>query len=99
MWAENETQKEIEASEKLMELQLDTTRNKLLKADLCFSVINISVGVGAMIAGILGMNLHNGREESSEWWFIGTALGIVFGVFVVGACLGLIVMYQGLLRL
>mmetsp|Transcript_12596 Transcript_12596/g.45976 ORF Transcript_12596/g.45976 Transcript_12596/m.45976 type:complete len:352 (-) Transcript_12596:950-2005(-) len=113
-------QKEIEASEKLMELQLDTTRNKLLKADLCFSVINISVGTGAMISSILGkppsvwanstvclsivpklficarvgMNLHNGKEEASEWWFIGTSLAIVFGVLFVGCCLGLIVMYQ-----
>jgi magnesium transporter len=66
----------------MIELTLDLTRNTLLKLDMIFQIMTFSVSVGALVAGILGMNLMN-RAEASEYAFAITAGGIMIGVITL----------------
>lgn len=49
--------KEIAASESLMMMRLDDTRNRVLKVELWFSVIATVLGPCTLVSGVFGMNL------------------------------------------
>jgi hypothetical protein len=72
----------LDAQEHMIELTLDLTRNTLLRLDMIFQIMTFSVSVGALVAGILGMNLMN-RAEASEYAFAITAGGIMIGVITL----------------
>mmetsp|Transcript_13618 Transcript_13618/g.49508 ORF Transcript_13618/g.49508 Transcript_13618/m.49508 type:complete len:687 (+) Transcript_13618:291-2351(+) len=92
-------QKSIETTEDYIRLGLDTVRNNLLKADLVFNAVSVAIGIGGVIAGTLGINLHNGYEKSSQWWFVGAAAVIAFTSIWVSIALILIMRRMGLLTL
>ena len=65
---------ELDLSETEIGLTLDLTRNRLTRMDMTFQVMTFAVGVGALVAGLFGMNLHNGHEnddgdEHGNGWF------------------------------
>ena len=41
-----------------MELILDSNRNALLALDLKVSIVTMGIGVGALVAGLFGMNVR-----------------------------------------
>ena len=69
---------------------LDANRNSLMLLDLKFSIGTLSIGSGAFIASLYGMNLKNFIEES-DFGFAGVTAG--------SAILGLVVWSYGLKRL
>eukprot|EP00924_Labyrinthula_sp_SR-Ha-C_P016164 maker-scaffold_4-snap-gene-21.2-mRNA-1 protein AED:0.02 eAED:0.02 QI:36/1/1/1/1/1/3/6/426 len=53
---------EIESAMSLLMLRLDTARNHLLRVDLMVSTVTSVTGCGALVAGLLGMNLDSGAD-------------------------------------
>lgn len=70
---------DIENTEALVEIQLDTARNRLLTFGFVFNVIAASCSLFALITGIFGMNLRNDWEDSSAAFQVVVAL-VVIGV-------------------
>lgn len=50
---------QITSAEELVSLRLDTSRNELLIANTALAVLACSIGFGAYITGLFGMNLDN----------------------------------------
>ena len=50
---------QIQSAEELVSLRLDTSRNELLIANTALAVLACSIGFGAFITGVFGMNLDN----------------------------------------
>jgi magnesium transporter len=71
---------EITSTEKLVTLELDAVRNRLLQVDLALESMTMTIGFGAMIAGLFGMNLRSGKE-TTDGWFWGICI-LVFGLTV-----------------
>ena len=66
-----------------MVLTLDSARNRLLRIDLYFSVITAMAGIGALGAGIFGMNLNSHIQEADGvFWSVSAAL--CFGPLLIG---------------
>eukprot|EP00188_Purpureofilum_apyrenoidigerum_P004579 Plantae.Rhodophyta-Purpureofilum_apyrenoidigerum.ctg5275.p1 GENE.Plantae.Rhodophyta-Purpureofilum_apyrenoidigerum.ctg5275~~Plantae.Rhodophyta-Purpureofilum_apyrenoidigerum.ctg5275.p1 ORF type:complete len:420 (-),score=81.29 Plantae.Rhodophyta-Purpureofilum_apyrenoidigerum.ctg5275:218-1477(-) len=78
---------EIDDSEDVVAIHLDTLRNKLIMLQLLLSVVGLGFTVGGMIAGVFGMNLQIPLFESSKskWWFLGVCLLIISIFFLVPA--------------
>jgi len=74
--------KEIDSAMDLLMLRLDTARNSLLRIDLMVSSITSVAAVGALVAGIFGMNLSSGVEDTPHW-FWGVASTLVFGSIIL----------------
>lgn len=51
-------QSNVESTQDIVELILDSNRNKLLAIDLKVSIGTLGVGSSAAIAGLFGMNVH-----------------------------------------
>ena len=60
---------EIEATEALLKLQLDTARNNLIKVDVSFGVAALWLTACSVISGYYGMNLVNGHESDDDFVF------------------------------
>lgn len=60
-------------------VSLSARRYEVNKLELMLSIATFATAVGALIAGIFGMNLRN-KFEMSVLAFYGTAGGILFGV-------------------
>ncbi|KAL5521712.1 MRS2 [Sanghuangporus sanghuang] len=58
----------VQSTQEIVELILDSNRNALLALDLQVSIGTLGIGTGALIAGLFGMNLTSHMEES-EWAF------------------------------
>ncbi|POM69629.1 CorA Metal Ion Transporter (MIT) Family [Phytophthora palmivora] len=85
-------QHRITNTESLVMLKLDSMRNYLLRVDLVFSLVTISLSVGTLLAGVFGMNLASGVEEA--WgWFWGVAISCVVA-FVVITIVGILFFRQ-----
>ena len=66
-----------------MVLTLDSARNRLLRIHLYFSVITAMAGIGALGAGIFGMNLNSHLQEADGvFWSVSAAL--CFGPLFIG---------------
>ncbi|KAL4109234.1 hypothetical protein PRIC1_000936 [Phytophthora ramorum] len=91
-------QHRITNTESLVMLKLDSMRNYLLRVDLVFSLVTISLSVGTLLAGVFGMNLASGVEDA--WgWFWGVAITCVVA-FVVITLMGVMFFKQkGVLQL
>lgn len=63
-------------------VSLSARRFEVNKLELMLSIATFATAVGALIAGIFGMNLRN-RFEMSTGAFYSTAAGIVLGVVVL----------------
>jgi magnesium transporter len=55
---------EVATTEELMNMKLDTVRNRLLYVNTVVSLLTLAVGVGSFIGSIFGMNLINPLEDS-----------------------------------
>ncbi|KAJ7150887.1 hypothetical protein C8R43DRAFT_1005499 [Mycena crocata] len=71
----------VQSTQEIVELILDSNRNSLLALDLKVSIMTMGIGSGALVAGLFGMNLMS-RFESHPWAFYGmtgfaTALAMV----------------------
>ncbi|TDH65745.1 hypothetical protein CCR75_002025 [Bremia lactucae] len=85
-------QHRITNTESLVMLKLDSMRNYLLRVDLVFSLVAISLSVGTLLAGVFGMNLLSGVEDA--WgWFWGVAITCVV-VFVLITAAGILFFRQ-----
>ncbi|EJD05505.1 cora-domain-containing protein [Fomitiporia mediterranea MF3/22] len=60
----------VQSTQEIVELILDSNRNALLALDLKVSIGTLGIGTGALIAGLFGMNLQSHLEES-HWAFVG----------------------------
>jgi len=65
---------------------LDAVRNELLGFEIKINIITMGFGMGAFIAGIYGMNLSNGFEQTPYvFYFItGTSCLFISGIIVMG---------------
>jgi len=72
----------IETTEELVEMKLDTIRNRLLFVNTVLTLIMLFVAVGSMVGSIFGMNLINGLE-SSPVAFKQVVIGSLTCIFVL----------------
>jgi len=76
------TQINIQSTQEIVELILDSNRNALLTLDLKISIITMGLGVGTLLAGLFGMNLTSHLEEHSYAFFVMSGLSVAFaGIF------------------
>ncbi|KAJ7484315.1 cora-domain-containing protein [Mycena latifolia] len=61
----------VQSTQEIVELILDSNRNALLALDLKVSIMTMGIGSGALVAGLFGMNLMS-KLESHPWAFYGT---------------------------
>ncbi|KAG8964117.1 magnesium ion transporter [Tulasnella sp. 419] len=54
----------VQWTQEIVELILDSNRNALLALDLKVSIATMGIGFGALVAGFFGMNLKSHMEES-----------------------------------
>ncbi|KAF8067752.1 cora-domain-containing protein [Lyophyllum atratum] len=87
--AEN-IQSNVQSTQEIVELILDSNRNALLALDLQVSIATLGVGSGALIAGLFGMNLTSHMEQN-PYAFYGMSTG--------SAALALLVAWMGLRKL
>ncbi|CAM9202332.1 unnamed protein product [Scytosiphon promiscuus] len=64
------------STEALVMVKLDIARNRILTAELIFSMASTCLTVGALVSGVFGMNMKNGME-SNEFIFKVVAIGTV----------------------
>ena len=58
---------EIESTEALLKLKLDTARNNLIKVDVSFGVAALWLSACSLISAYYGMNLVNGHEQDVDF--------------------------------
>ena len=68
--------------EESISVSLSARRFEVNKLELMLSIATFATAVGALVAGIFGMNLRN-RFEMSVGAFYSTAAGIMFGVVLL----------------
>lgn len=84
---------DVEAYNDIKMIHLDQTRNTLLRIDLVFSLVTSLAAVGALVAGIFGMNLNSYVEEEPHWFWV--VAGLLLGMLVFGS-FGLLVWFRSL---
>ncbi|KAF7338765.1 Magnesium transporter [Mycena sanguinolenta] len=77
----------VQSTQEIVELILDSNRNALLALDLKVSIITMGIGSGAMVAGLFGMNLMS-HVETHPWAFYGMT-GFATALVAVVALSGL----------
>ena len=70
-------QHQITNAEEFNMMKLDTARNRLLTAEIIFSLVSMCASLGSLVASLFGMNLTNHLEDSS------TAFGRVTAVTAI----------------
>jgi len=76
------TQSNIQSTQEIVELILDSNRNALLTLDLKISIVTMGLGAGTLLAGLFGMNLISHLEGDSYAFFIMSGLSVAFaGIF------------------
>lgn len=68
----------MQSTQEIAELMLDSNRNTLIALDLKVSIGTLGVGVGALTAGVFGMNLTSNLETApNAFYFVtGTAVAV-----------------------
>ncbi|PPR00289.1 hypothetical protein CVT24_005030 [Panaeolus cyanescens] len=77
----------VQSTQEIVELILDSNRNALLALDLQVSIATLGVGSGALIAGLFGMNLMS-HLESHPYGFYAMS-GLATGLAILVAFAGL----------
>jgi len=75
----------VQSTQEIVELILDANRNALLALDLQVSIMTMGIGVGALLAGLFGMNLLSNFEQHHYAFYLvsGTCLGFA-GFVIIG---------------
>ncbi|KAJ7054521.1 hypothetical protein C8F01DRAFT_1163681 [Mycena amicta] len=60
----------VQSTQEIVELILDSNRNALLSLDLKVSIVTMGIGSGALVSGLFGMNLAS-SFETHPWAFYG----------------------------
>ncbi|KAB5591210.1 Mitochondrial inner membrane magnesium transporter mrs2 [Ceratobasidium theobromae] len=81
------TMTNVQSTQEIVELILDSNRNALLALDLKVSIGTLGIGVGALVAGLFGMNLQS-HLENDKFAFI-TVSSLAMGVAGLVAFLGM----------
>nr|GAT46673.1 inner membrane magnesium transporter MRS2 [Mycena chlorophos] len=75
----------VQSTQEIVELILDSNRNALLSLDLKISIMTMGLGSGALIAGLFGMNLTS-KVETHPWAFYGTSgFAVLLAIMVASA--------------
>ena len=84
--AEIKTFKEmIEDTNQFISAHLDSVRNKMIRLSLFMEMGALALGSGAVVGGILGMNLKNGFEEHpSAFMIVSGGITVVMTSIIVG---------------
>lgn len=92
---------QIDDTEDLVMIHLDTLRNRLLSVELVLSVVSMTFGFGGMLAGIFGMNLSIPlfADSASRFWFLGVVIVIIAFTVVVSWLMLLALKRRGLYSL
>ena len=61
----------IEDTDQFISAHLDSVRNEIIKLSLFIEIGGLIMGVGAVVSGIFGMNLHNTLEEHPYAFMLG----------------------------
>ncbi|KAH6909438.1 magnesium transporter [Coprinopsis sp. MPI-PUGE-AT-0042] len=77
----------VQSTQEIVELILDSNRNALLTLDLKVSIATLGIGTGALVAGLFGMNLTS-HIETHPYAFYVLSAGAA-GIAVLVAWLGL----------
>lgn len=79
-------QSNVQSTQEIVELVLDSNRNALLALDLKVSIATLGIGTGALVAGLFGMNLQSHLEDDPSAFYVMTVLssGIAFLVAWAG---------------
>jgi len=78
--AEN-TQSNVQSTQEIVELILDSNRNSLLALDLKVSIYTMGIGIGTLVAGLFGMNLKSHMEEHDLAFAMMSVFSIVVALF------------------
>ncbi|KAI0790465.1 Mg2+ transporter protein cora-like protein [Abortiporus biennis] len=74
-------QTNVQSTQEIVELILDSNRNALLALDLQVSILTMGIGVGTLVAGLFGMNLKSHLEEQ-DYAFL--AMSVISMIVVSG---------------
>ncbi|TBU54384.1 cora-domain-containing protein [Dichomitus squalens] len=83
--AEN-IQSNVQSTQEIVELILDSNRNALLALDLKVSILTMGIGIGTLVVGVFGMNLKSHIEEHEYAFYVMTAVS--FAAFIGAAWTG-----------
>lgn len=72
----------IQSTQEIAELMLDSGRNALLALDIKLSIATLGAGCAALVAGLFGMNLTSHLESSPIAFYIATGSAAGFGVLI-----------------
>ncbi|KAG1741539.1 cora-domain-containing protein [Suillus paluster] len=75
----------VQSTQEIVELILDSNRNALLALDLKVSIGTMGIGTGALIAGLFGMNLKSHMEEMPYAFMTLCTLSSAVALFVAWA--------------
>jgi len=74
----------VQSTQEIVELILDSNRNSLLALDLKVSIGTMGIGTGALVAGLFGMNLTS-QLETTPYAFLGMSVLSVATALVVAS--------------
>ncbi|KAH9959470.1 Mg2+ transporter protein cora-like protein [Russula dissimulans] len=72
----------VQSTQEIVELILDSNRNALLALDLKVSIATMGIGMGALVAGLFGMNLTSHMEDH-PYGFAGMSVASTLFAFLV----------------
>ncbi|PPQ88528.1 hypothetical protein CVT25_009908 [Psilocybe cyanescens] len=72
----------VQSTQEIVELILDSNRNALLALDLQVSIATLGVGSGALVAGLFGMNLLSHIETHPYGFYVMTGLSATLAFLV-----------------
>lgn len=75
----------IDDTEDYINIELDNQRNQLIRIELVLTAATFAVAIIGSIAGIFGMNLNNGHEDSHALFLVVTIVGTVGALLVFAA--------------
>ncbi|CCM01214.1 uncharacterized protein FIBRA_03262 [Fibroporia radiculosa] len=77
--AEN-MQTNVQSTQEIVELVLDSNRNALLALDLKVSIWTMGIGIGTLVAGMFGMNLKSHIEDNTYAFAIMSVFSVVIAL-------------------
>ena len=80
----------IEETDQFVNSHQDNVRNELMKMNLSISILALTLGFGAFIGGIFGMNVKNSLEEDPHAFMI---IVLVLAVVMVAICAAFTIKY------
>jgi magnesium transporter len=73
--------KRVMSRQEMASIHLDVYRNKVIRLNLQLTVATLSTGFCAVIAGMFGMNLKNGFEDSEVGFYALSTFSIFWGLY------------------